>query len=299
MSSDPRLLRSFVTLADELHFGRAAERLSVAQPALSQQIARLERQLGVVLFARTRRSVELTEAGRAALPAARAAVEAAAGVDAIGAAFARGEQGELRVGLSPGAHYVAQAVLAGFRDARPQVRIRAAQDSSGALARDVARGALDVAIGFCTAPRDGIRCEHLADEPAVVAVPAGHPLAARASIALGDLRAETFALVDAEDGAGYNAAVIDRCRAAGFEPRTPDRPAGPMAWETAVRTEGCVGLTTRSAAPSTARGIRLLRLEEPIAFPLDLVHPDTPPAARPPAATAFAGVARAVAEARR
>jgi DNA-binding transcriptional LysR family regulator len=299
MSGDPRLLRSFVTLADELHFGRAAVRLSVAQPALSQQIARLERQLGVVLFARTRRSVELTEAGRAALPAARAAVEAAASVDAIAAAFARGEQGELRAGLSPGVHYVAQAVLAGFREARPQVRIRAVQDSSGALARAVARGVLDVAIGFCTAPRDGVRIEHLTEEPAVLAVPSGRRLAGEGSVALGDLSAETFALVDAEDGAGYNAAVIDRCRAAGFEPRTPASPAGPMAWETAVRTQGCVGLTTRSAAPSTARGIRLLRLEEPVSFPLDLVHPDTPPAARTPAATGFASLARAVAEARR
>src|SRR5918998_4033317 len=102
MSGDPRLLRAFVVLARELHFGRAAVALHVTQPALSQQIRRLEEQLGVALFARTRSSVELTDAGRAALPHARRAVDAAAAVTDVAAAFARGERGELRVGLSPG-----------------------------------------------------------------------------------------------------------------------------------------------------------------------------------------------------
>src|SRR4051794_41835388 len=78
MRPDARLLASFVTLADELHFGRAAARLDLTQPALSQQIKRLELQLGVELFARTRNSVALTAAGEAALPHARAAGEAAA-----------------------------------------------------------------------------------------------------------------------------------------------------------------------------------------------------------------------------
>ena len=295
MSSDPRLLRSFVVLASELHFGRAAARLDVAQPALSQQIARLERQLGVVLFARTRRSVELTEAGAALLPAARASVDAARSLDELAASLARGEQGELRVGLSPGAHYLAQSVLTAFREARPQVRIRAAQDSSGALAQQVGEGGLDVAIGFCTDPPGGVVCEPLRREPAVLAVPAGHPLAKRATVALSELEDEAFALVDADDGAGYNRAVLERCPAAGFEPRTPEQPAGPMAWEAAVRGEGRVGLTTRTSAPSTARGIALVDLDPVVTFPLELVHPDGPEAARPPAARAFVATARAVA----
>lgn len=283
LTSDPRLLRSFTTLADELHFGRAAERLNVAQPALSQQIARLERQLGVRLFARTRRSVELTATGRAVLTAARAAVDAHAQVEAI----ARGERGELRVGLSPGAHYVSQAVLAAFAKSRPHVRIRATHDSSGALARGVAAGALDVGIGFCTEAPPGAVCEPLAEERAVLAVPERHPLAGRSTVALRELAHETFALVDADDGPGYNRAVIERCRAAGFDPRTTARPAGPMAWETAVRSEGCVGLTTRNAAPSTARGVRLVELDPPVTFPLELVRPATPTRA----AAAFAQAA--------
>ena len=290
MSSDPRLLSAFVALARELHFGRAAVALNVTQPALSQQIKRLESQLGVTLFARTRSSVELTPAGRALLPAARRAVDAAAAMDALAAEFAGGERGELRVGLSPGAHYVSQAALMHFQRDRPHVRIRASHDSSGALARRIARGSLDVGIGFCTGSVDGVVCEHLRDEPAVVAVPADHRLSRSESVSLDALAGERFALVDADDGPGYNRAVVERCRAAGFEPRVAERPRGPMAWETAVRSGGCVGLTTRSAAPATARGVRLLRLEPAVTFPLELVRPSSTGWA--PVAAGFAEAAR-------
>jgi DNA-binding transcriptional LysR family regulator len=292
MTVDPRLLRPFVALADELHFGRAAERLHVTQPALSQQIARLERQLGVQLFTRTRTRVELTEAGAAMLGSARMAVEAAAAAEEIGRGYARGESGELRLGISPGAHYLAQTLLAEFARRRPNVRVRAHQDNSGVLAEQVAAGRLELALGFCTAPLEGIMCERLRDEPAVVAVAAGHPLAGRASVALPELAEETFALVDARDGAGYNRAVLELCRAAGFDPRTAPHPHGPMAWETAVRSERCVGLTTRSAAPSTARGVHLIELEPPATFRIELVRPAGPRAAARPAARAFATMAR-------
>jgi DNA-binding transcriptional LysR family regulator len=292
MTVDPRLLRPFVALAEDLHFGRAAERLHQTQPALSQQIARLELQLGVALFARTRSRVELTEAGRAMLGPARAAVEAADAAEEVARAHARGDRGELRLGLSPGVHYLAQAVLAEFARRRPQVRVRAHQDSSTVLAEQVAAGRLELALGFCTEPVDGVVCEPLREEPAVVAVAAGHRLAARERVSLPELARETFALVDAHDGAGYNRAVVERCRAAGFEPATLPDPHGPMAWETAVRSGRCVGLTTRSAAPSTARGVRLIDLDPPVRFPQELVH--APDGAQRPAARAFAALAREV-----
>jgi DNA-binding transcriptional LysR family regulator len=292
MTCDPRLLRPFVALADELHFGRAAERLHVTQPALSQQIARLERQVGVRLFARTRTRVEPTEAGAAMLPSARAAVEAAAAADEIARSHARGEGGELWLGLSPGAHYLAQSMLAEFARRRPKVRVRASQDNTGALAAQVATGRLELALGFCTEPLDGIVCEPLRHEPAVLAVAGGHALARRDAVELADLAGETFALVDARDGAGYNRAVAALCEAAGFEPRMPADPHGPMAWETAVRSGRCVGLTTRSAAPSTARGVRLVELHPTATFRIDLVQPAAPESARRPAARAFADVAR-------
>jgi DNA-binding transcriptional LysR family regulator len=295
MTADARLLRPFVALADELHFGRAAARLHITQPALSQQIARLERQLGVRLFERTRTHVELTDAGAAMVAPARTAVEAAAAAEDIACAHARGEAGELRLGLSPGVHYLAQTALAEFARCRPHVRVRARQDGSSVLAEQVADGRLELALGFCTEPVDGVVCEPLRDEPAVVAVAGHHPLADRDRVALGDLAGETFALVDAGDGAGYNRAVAALCRDAGFEPRTRRDPRGPMAWETAVRSERCVGLTTRSAAPSTARGVRLLELRPAVTFRLDLVQPAGPGTARRPAARAFAALARELA----
>jgi DNA-binding transcriptional LysR family regulator len=292
MSGDPRLLRPFVVLADELHFGRAAERLDITQPALSQQIKRLELQLGVRLYARTRARVELTEAGEAVLAPARVAVEAAETIDDLARGFGRGEVGELRLGISPGAHYVAQALLEEFARRRPQIRVRASQDNSGALAGQIAAGRLEVALGFCTAPTVGVLREPLLEEPAVVAVAAGHRLAKRRAVTLRELSEETFALVDGQDGRGYNRAVVSLLRGAGFEPRTVPDPQGPMAWETAVRAQGCVGLTTRSAAASTARGIRLLRLDPPTTFQLELLQPAAPEDARRPAGRAFAELAR-------
>jgi LysR family transcriptional regulator, transcription activator of glutamate synthase operon len=122
----------------------------------------------------------------------------------------------------------------------------------------------------------------------VLAVGERHPLAGRDAVALADLADETFALVDAHDGSGYNAAVRAQCRAAGFEPRMPADPHGPLAWETAVRTGGCVGLTTHASAPATARGVRLLRLEPPIAFPIHLISGRQ----SSPAAREFAAIAR-------
>jgi DNA-binding transcriptional LysR family regulator len=292
MSGDARLLRPFVVLAEELHFGRAAERLDITQPALSQQIKRLELQLGVRLFARTRARVDLTEAGAAVLAPARVAVDAAATIDELARGFRRGELGELRLGISPGAHYMAQTLLSEFARRRPNVRVRATQDNSGALAAQIVSGQLEVALGFCTAPTSGVLREPLLDEPAVVAVAAGHPLAKRSAVTLRELWDQTFALVDNQDGRGYNRAVLSLCREAGFEPRTAPNPQGPMAWEAAVRAQGCVGLTTRSAAASTARGIRLLRLDPPTTFQLELLQPTAPEEARRPAGRAFAELAR-------
>lgn len=280
MTLDPRLLRPFVVLAEELHFGRAAQRLHVTQPALSQQVKRLEGQVGVELFARTRASVELTEAGEAILEPARAAVGAADEAESVAAELADAERGRLRIGISPGTHELAQRLLAELRARRPRLILEAKQDNSGVLCADVAAGRLDVAIAFEPEEVAGTVCEEISREPAVVAVAAGHPLAARQRVALAELASNRFALVDLAGGRGYNRAIVNHCRAAGFEPTLDHDPHGPMTWETAVRARGAVGLTTRASAVSTAREIALIDLDPPLEFAIELVTPTACP--RPP-----------------
>src|SRR5215212_9921497 len=207
MTLDPRLLRPFVVLAEELHFGRAAQRLHVTQPALSQQVKRLERQLGVELFTRTRVSVGLTEAGDAVLDPARAAVAAAEEAEVMAAELAGAERGRLRIGISPGSHELARRALAQLRERRPRLTLEAKQDNSGVLGDDVAAGRLGAAIAFEPEDVSGTVREEISREPGVVAVATGHPLAGRDSVTLAELAAENFALVDEAGGSGYNRAV--------------------------------------------------------------------------------------------
>jgi DNA-binding transcriptional LysR family regulator len=290
---DSRLLRTFTVLAEELHFGRAARRLHLAQPAISQQLQRLEAQLGVRLFERSRQHVELSAAGEAILPFARQAVAAAAAVERAAQSAAGRTDDSLSVGLSPGAHYLAERVLASLAESDPQLRVQAVADNNGSIARRVAEGSLEIAIGFASTPTAGVRAEALTDVPAVVAVGTTHRLAGERRVELRSLAEERFAGVDPLDGPGYNQAVRDLCRRAGFEPRVSDRSTGPMAWETAVRSGGCVGLTTHVSAASTLRGIRILALAERGVFPIQLLTPETADGCLSPAAERFAAATRA------
>ena len=285
-------------LAEELHFGRAARRLFLAQPAISQRLQRLERQLGVALAERTRHNVTLTPAGAAVLPYARQAVAAAESVGRVAREAAAGPQTTLRLGLSPGAHYLAERVLAELGAADPQVRVRALADNTGVVARQLAAGRLDVAFGFSAAATPGVRSEILREEPAVLAVAHGHPVAARRSVALRAVADETFAQVDPTGGEGYNQAVVAICANAGFEARVVKRPTGPMAWESAVRHHGCVGLTTRVSAASSLHDIRIVDLADDVSFRLHLLWPATVSASPEPAAL-LASIARRVARSAR
>ena len=177
-----RQLRYFVTVAEELGFNRAAERLHIVQPAVSQQVRRLERELGVRLFHRSTRHVALTTAGERLLPEARAALAAVDRVGDLAAALAAGAHTVLRVGSSQGLGDRLNQVLAGL-----QMPVRLHALPLGERLSAVRSGELDAAFVRILDTAPGLELLPLWTERLVAALPAGHPLAAYAELSLPQL----------------------------------------------------------------------------------------------------------------
>jgi DNA-binding transcriptional LysR family regulator len=216
-----RHLRYFVAVAEERHFGRAAERLHIAQPPLSQQIRRLEDELGTPLLHRTTRNVELAPAGEVLLDRARdilAAVEAAA-QDARRAA--RGEFGRLAIGFTGSATYaLLPAVAATLRGALPGVAL----DLRGELltpaqVAGLLDGTLDLGLLRPPVRERDLAVEVLRREPLLVVLPRGHPLAAADAIPLDALEHESFVTYPSHFRSVLHDAVEETCAAHGFRPR--------------------------------------------------------------------------------
>lgn len=212
-------LSYFVAVAEERQFTRAAARVSVAQPAVSAQIRRLERELGETLFHRDRRGATLTAAGAALLPHARAALAAAErGRDTI--ASLRGLLiGRLRIGVAgPVDHRLAEA-LGEFHRAHPAIEITLTNEHNEPLLDAVAAGEMDAAVvGLGAQPLPAeVRARVIATEPLVVGVRRGHPLGERKTIALDALREQP--MVTLTRGSGLRAVLENACREAGFVPR--------------------------------------------------------------------------------
>ncbi|MDI2127638.1 LysR family transcriptional regulator [Yinghuangia seranimata] len=222
-----RQLAYVVAVAEEGGFTRAAERVRVAQPAVSQQIARLEREVGDLLFDRTGRRVRLTPAGEAFLPHARAALAAAeAGRDAV-AALRGVLVGELRIGTVPAPPPELLERVADFGSHHPQVRLRLLSGDPEALTADVAAGVSDLALIGVSGPRQvagpagqrlpaALAYAPFAQEPLVVAVPPGHPLAAAPDVAIAELRGH--GIVTLPPVTGLRAELDNACADAGFTP---------------------------------------------------------------------------------
>lgn len=210
-------LRYVLAVAETRNFTRAAERCLVVQSALSHQIARLERELGTRLFARTSRRVELTPAGEAFLPAARQCLEAADRAVADAADAVGQVRGRLAVGVIPTvAALDVPAALHRFRTRHPQVRISLRGGASDELTAQVRDGSLDVALlGLPPSDRPrGVRCRELARDRHVAVVADGHPLAGAACVDLRRLARETF--VDFHAGTPGRQQTDDAFAAAGL-----------------------------------------------------------------------------------
>jgi DNA-binding transcriptional LysR family regulator len=213
-----RQLRYFVTVAEELHFGRAAERLSVVQPAVSQQVARLERELGVRLLERTSRRVVLTGDGTRLLDAARAALAAADRVAAVAAELAAGRAGTLRLGTSPGLAGRLHRGVAALRDSSPDVDLVLVDGSTPAHCAAVRAGELDLALVRGAGGAPGLRVIELWREPLHAVLPATHPAAAAPALPVAALAGMHLRLPERDTEPALHDAVLGACRAAGFAP---------------------------------------------------------------------------------
>lgn len=217
-----RHLRYFVAVAEEKHFTRAAKRLGIGQPPLSQQIQQLERELGTALFHRLPRGVSLTPAGQALFDDARRVLREAEQAVERTRRVARGEQGRLRVGMINSApfHPLVPRVIREFRRRYPEVALTLEERTTPGLAAAVANETVDVAFvrPLLDTP-EGLCTEHVLDEPLLVALPAGHPLSRRKAVPLMALSLEPFVLFPRAVGAGLHDVIVRACHAAGFSPR--------------------------------------------------------------------------------
>ncbi len=216
-------LRAFLAVAEERHFSRAAQRLHISQPPLSQRIAALERKLGVVLFLRGRGGVRLSAAGQALLPQARAVLEQAARAVEIAQRAGRGESGQLSIGFAGSMPFseLLPRLLRGFRQAWPQVRLQLREQSSSEQLRQILDHGLDV--GFLRPPRDlaaaALCTRVLQRERLYVALHSEHALARRPALALAELREQPFILYSVEFGSGLREHILQLCLQAGVSPQ--------------------------------------------------------------------------------
>ena len=216
-----RHLRYFVAVAHEGHITRAAEKLHMQQPPLSQQIRALEREIDATLFVRHPRGVVLTDAGRSFLADAEAILAEVEHATRRAQRTARGETGRIAVGFTTSApfHPVVARAIRQFRTTRPDVSFVLEETGSGELVSGLREERLDIAfIRSGLVDPEGLVVHKLQDEDMVAALPARHPLAKRPSLTLKDLAQETLILYRRPDGRGLYDVIIAACSAAGFSP---------------------------------------------------------------------------------
>ncbi|CEJ10542.1 Hca operon transcriptional activator [bacterium YEK0313] len=224
-----RHLRTFVRVAEELHFGRAAEQLHIAQSAISQHIRLLEADVGVRLLDRSRHRVSLTEAGRVFLPEAQRTLAQAAAATRAARAAGTGAIGQLEFGFVDNAVWSRlSTVLRTFHGRYPGVALRLHQTDRVALIAGLAEGSLDVALVPAPLPAalpapagaaPAIASEVLVAAPFLVALPRGHRLSDHARLSLAMLADEPFVLFPPQLQTRLGEIVLSACADAGFAPR--------------------------------------------------------------------------------
>ncbi|WP_130835029.1 LysR family transcriptional regulator [[Erwinia] mediterraneensis] len=210
MNIELRHLRYFVAVAEELHFGRAAQRLNISQPPLSQQIQQLEQEVGARLFSRTNRSVRLTAAGSQFLLDARAILQQVEQAAERAARLHRGDAGELRIGFTSSAPFIGQVsdALYHFRQRWPEVHIQMQEINTRQQLAPLHDGRLDLGIMRNTPLPDDLRYQLLLREPLCAVMHRAHPQAEAGRISVLALANEPFVFFDAQGGTALYSEIL-------------------------------------------------------------------------------------------
>lgn len=215
-----RHLHYFVAVAEELHFSRAAERLCISQPPLSQQIRALEDELGVKLFERTKRQVQLTEAGKVFLERSSKVLEQLEQAIEVTQRIGRGEVGRLAIAFVDSATYtVLPDILSVFREQFPAVELRLHEMTTAQQIQALHLKQVDVGIVRSAIQEPGLSVKCLLQESLVLALPQTHPLYAHKKVSLSTLASESFILFPAKLGPVFYEQIINMCQQAGFRPK--------------------------------------------------------------------------------
>jgi LysR family transcriptional regulator, transcription activator of glutamate synthase operon len=288
-----RQLRYFAAVARRRHFTAAAEAIGVAQPALSQQIRILERELGVQLFDRAGRRVRLTPAGEALLLRAERILAEVANAQSELAEYAGAVRGRVVVGTLPSlAEYQLPPLVAAFHARHPGLELVLREERTARLLELLGAGEVDLALlhhsPAATAATPALTLEPLFTEELVAAVGTNHPLADRAALALAALRDEAFILT--KSGSAIRDTILAACAIAGFAPRIAFE-SGAAATVRALAAAGLgVAILPRSEAQTGTPPLASLELDPRLTRTVALAWP----AARrhPPATAAFLALAR-------
>lgn len=218
---DLRQLQQFVVLAETLNFRKAAERLFMSQPPLSVSIKRLEEEIGVALFNRTKHKVFLTDAGKAVLADARKALFHAGEVERVARSAAQGLSGHIRIGFVGSAKYsLLPRLLPKFRSLYPNVTMALEEERNALIVQAIENNDLD--LGIVRVPltwKSALRYETVEEDHFVVALPASHRLTSKRSLALKDLKEESFIQYTRSNVPGLHAVTMLLFQEAGFVPR--------------------------------------------------------------------------------
>lgn len=216
---DFRQLQLFIAVAEELHFGRAAARVGMAQPPFSQQISRLEREIGAVLLTRTSRRVRLTSAGERLLSGGRELIARRSELVADVVRAASGEAGSVRLGVGASASFaLLSRAIARFRAEAPGVVLHLDDTVQAGVGSALISGDLDLALVRGPFRYPGLTVESALMEPLAAVLPVDHPLAGQDRVELAALAAERFVLFPRASAPELHDAIVGMCVAGGFSP---------------------------------------------------------------------------------